>query len=87
MNERTLRLRFFLEVGCAVAGLLLAAVTIAWNDWIEIVFHIDPDAGNGSLELGVCLALVLIAAVSWWLARIEWQRFRALKVASSRRAA
>ncbi len=74
MKERSLRGRFYLEVVLGVAGLVLFAVTLAWNDWIELVFRVDPDAGNGSLEFLVCFALLAAAAWSFWLARTEWRR-------------
>ncbi|HKX19639.1 MAG TPA: hypothetical protein VJT33_16685 [bacterium] len=38
-------------------------------DWIEQVFHISPDGGNGSLEIGiiagtaVALAMVIVGAL------------------------
>ena len=35
MKERSVRRRFYLEVVLGVAGLVLFAVTLAWNDWIE----------------------------------------------------
>ena len=74
MKERSVRRRFYLEVVLGGAGLVLFAVTLAWNDWVELVFRVDPDAGNGSLEFFVCLALPAAAAWSFWLARTEWRR-------------
>jgi hypothetical protein len=68
------RRRFYLEVALGAAGLALFAVTLVWNAWIEIVFHVDPDAGNGSLEFLVCFMLLTAAAWSFWLARTEWRR-------------
>jgi len=36
-------------------------------DWIEQIFHVDPDAGNGSLELLfiVCPIAALILGLLW----------------------
>lgn len=74
MVRRSLRQRFYLEIILGVAGLALFALTLAWNDWIEMVFRVDPDAGNGSLEFFVCFVLLVAAAFSLWVARIEWRR-------------
>ena len=72
-----LRARFFVEVVLGAAALMVFGVTLVWNDWIELLFRIDPDAGNGSLEWAICVALLAAVAASWWLARAEWQRFHA----------
>jgi hypothetical protein len=74
MTSRSLRLRFYVEAILGLAGVAVFAVTLAWNAWIEMVFHVDPDAGNGSLEFLICFALLAAAAVSGWLARTEWRR-------------
>jgi hypothetical protein len=74
MMRSPLSLRFYVESAVGLAGLVLFAVTLVWNDWIEMVFHVDPDAGNGSAELLVCVVLLAIAGVSALLARTEWRR-------------
>ena len=43
-------------------------------DWIERIFHVDPDAGNGSLELLFIVspsAAVVLGFVLWlfWIRR------------------
>jgi len=30
----------------------MALLTLAWPNWIEIIFRVDPDGGNGALEWG-----------------------------------
>jgi hypothetical protein len=47
-----------------------------WNEWIEIVFRVDPDEGNGAAEYLVCFVLLAVAAGSWWLARTQWRAVR-----------
>jgi len=37
---------------------LLCVVTLMWRDWIEVVFRVDPDHHNGSLEWLIVLALL-----------------------------
>jgi hypothetical protein len=42
-------------------------------DWIEQIFHVSPDAGNGSLELLfiVCPIAALLIGLGWlfWIRR------------------
>jgi len=71
-----MQFRFWLEVALATITGILFVVTFFWNDWIELVFHVDPDSGGGSLErllVGVLLVLTIVCVV---LARFEWRRIR-----------
>ncbi len=45
-----LRRRFWLETAPGSITGCLAIVTLFWHDWIEAVFGVDPDRGNGSAE-------------------------------------
>ena len=67
-------MRFYGEVVLGTAAALLFVVTLVWNDWIEMVFRVDPDAGDGGLEKAICLALLALAVGSAWFARTEWRR-------------
>jgi hypothetical protein len=69
--------RYYVELILGAASLLLLAVTLVWNDWIELVFKVDPDAGDGSAEKLVCAVLLAVAVASAWLARAEWRRAHA----------
>src|SRR6266550_2200251 len=42
--------RFWAEVMLAVVTGALGALTLVWQEWIEAVFRVDPDGGDGSLE-------------------------------------
>ena len=80
-HTNALRPRFYVELIVSLAALFLAVITLFWNDWIEMVFRVDPDAGNGSLEKAIVGALIVAAIVCAWLARTEWRR---LQVAATR---
>ncbi len=67
------RVRFFLETVAAVFGMLLAAITLVWPDWIERVFGVDPDGGSGLDEWLIVAASLSVALVSALLARREWR--------------
>ena len=63
----------------ALAGLagLLAVVSIFWRDWLEIVFHADPDHHSGSTELlliaGLAALSVLLGCAARWQV-VRWRR-------------
>jgi hypothetical protein len=66
------RRRFWIELGLAVVSGVLFVLTFVRPDWIEVAFGIDPDQGDGSLEWGLDVVL-LIATVAWSVvARLEW---------------
>jgi hypothetical protein len=83
MPKTSLSFRFYVESALALVGTALFVLTLVWNDWIEIVLHVDPDAGNGSAELLLSVALLAIAAVSVWMARTEWRRSAQEKAVST----
>jgi hypothetical protein len=82
MQTSTLRRRFYWELVLGIAGILLFVLTLVWKDWIELVLHIDPDAGNGALEHLICAVLLGAVAISGWLTRTEWRRARPSKYAA-----
>lgn len=75
-----LRSRFWIESILASATGILAIVTIFWRDWVEAVFGVDPDHGNGSAEWAAVAVLALVAMLFAVGARIEWRHARNLAV-------
>jgi len=71
-----LRFRFWLESVFGSCAGVLAVVTIFWRDWIEAVFGVDPDKGNGTAEWLVVLILLAVALALAAAARGEWRRTR-----------
>ena len=69
-----LRYRFWLESILGSLTGMVAAVTLFWQDWIETVFKVDPDKGNGSAEWLVVSILLFFAVALAVGARLEWQR-------------
>jgi hypothetical protein len=66
--------RFWLEAGLAGVAGVLAVVTLLWRDWIELVFGVDPDGGNGSVEWLVVAVLLGAALAFGGLAAIDFRR-------------
>jgi hypothetical protein len=72
--SRTVRIRFWIEAALALltAGLLM--LTLILREWIELLFGVDPDGGDGSLEWVIVAALLAATVVLAWLAHVEWRR-------------
>ncbi len=71
-----LRRRFWLETVIAIVASILFVITLVWHDWIEIIFKVDPDHGNGLLEWSIVGALLVVTIVLFILARYEWRKAR-----------
>lgn len=75
--RNALRWRFWPEMGLAIVTSILFVFTLAQRDWIEMVFGVDPDQGNGSLEWLMVGALLVVTIALFTLASYEWRRARA----------
>ena len=69
-----LRRRFWVEITLASASAALCLLTILWPTWIELLFKIDPDHANGSLEWLIVALSVAVTVTLAALARYEWRR-------------
>lgn len=65
---------FWVEVALAALSGLLALLTLVTREWIELLFGVDPDGGDGSLEWLLVVALAVVALVLAAVARVEWRR-------------
>ena len=74
--KRQVRLRMWLESVLASTTGVLFLITLVWRDWIERVFGIEPDGGNGTLEWLIVGGLLVATIMLFVLARLEWQRSR-----------
>ncbi len=72
--RKTLRPLFWLETGIATITGILFVITLAWRNWIELVFSVDPDKSNGSLEWLIVGALLVVTLALLTLAGFEWRR-------------
>lgn len=74
--KKVMPLRIWLETGLGAITGILFVITLVWKDWIEIVFGIDPDSGNGSLEWLIVGVLLVVTLALFALASYEWRKFR-----------
>jgi hypothetical protein len=74
MARSSRRLR--LEIGLAAVSVLLFVATVAWPEWIEMIFGVDPDHGDGSLEWLIMGVTALCAIGALLRARADWRRLR-----------
>ena len=68
------RRRLWIEASLAMASGLFFALTLAWPDWIELVFGADPDRGDGSVEWAILALSLMLCLFSLVLGRAEWRR-------------
>jgi hypothetical protein len=68
--------RFVIEAALASGTAVLTLVTLISREWIEVVFHVDPDAGSGLLEWAIVVALAAATLLFSLLARADWRRAR-----------
>lgn len=67
-------MRFRLRSGLALVTAGAATVTAIWPDWIELVFHWNPDHGSGSAEWRIVAIAALTAVASSVSAAHEWRK-------------
>jgi hypothetical protein len=70
------RWQFWAALALGDVSAVLAVVTLITREWIEIVFGVDPDGGNGSLEWVTVVVTAVTAIVCFSYARVEWRRAR-----------
>lgn len=66
--------RFWLELGLAGFSAFLLLLTLVTREWVELIFRVDPDRGNGSFEWLVVVTALVATVTFSMLARLEWQR-------------
>jgi hypothetical protein len=71
--------RFWIESILGAVTAILFLVTLVWREWIEAVFKVDPDDGDGSLEWAIVGVLFAASVTLGVIARAEWRRRAALE--------
>ena len=78
-----IRSRLALQVTACLASAAACIATIINPQWFEYLFDEAPDAGDGSLETWVAVALSLVACLSF--ARLSWRSWVQWRAASGGR--
>ena len=68
--------RAWLATVSAVVGWGLCVLTLVWNEWIELLFGVDPDGGSGAVELLVAGAFLVASVLLAGQARRDWRIWR-----------
>lgn len=71
--KRKLRTIFWWEAVGAVASGVLFIVTLINREWIEVMFGVEPDGGNGTMEWAVVVILAALTLLSGILVGREWR--------------
>lgn len=72
--RRDLPARFWFEAITGVVGSVLFVVTLFSREWFEELTGLDPDGGNGSLEIGLAVGLLALSVTSILAARRDYRR-------------
>ena len=65
---------FRVDLVTSLLATAVLALTLAWPEWLEGIFSVDPDQGSGAAEWGITVGAALIAVSAAILARREWRR-------------
>jgi hypothetical protein len=65
---------FWVRLVLAASSAALLVITVAWPDWIELVFRVDPDHGSGWLEWAIVMVAFALTVTFSVGARHEWRR-------------
>jgi hypothetical protein len=68
------RARVWVEAAVAGLSASLALLTLFWRDWIEAIFHVDPDRHNGSTEWAIVALLLTVSLLLALDVRAERRR-------------
>jgi hypothetical protein len=66
----------WVETAVAAASACLFLLTLVWRQWIEAVFGVEPDGGDGSLEFAIPVVLLSLTIIVSLLARRDWRARR-----------
>jgi hypothetical protein len=69
--------RLRIEVALAAVSVFLFVLTLITREWVEFIFRVDPDHGDGSFEWLIFAVTAIVAIVAALLARADWRRLQA----------
>ena len=72
--EPAVRARVWVEAVVAGLSASVAVLTLFWRDWIEAIFHVDPDRHNGSVEWAIVALLFTVSLLLALDVRAERRR-------------
>jgi hypothetical protein len=72
--RRQLPQRFWVEAAFGVISTVLLVLTFVVPNWIELLFRVTPDAGNGSTEWGLAFSLAAVSVVMFAFAGRTWRK-------------
>jgi hypothetical protein len=74
-------LRFWIDGALGVFSTVMLVMTVTMPDWIERIWGLDPDGGDGSVEWGLTIFMV-VAALAFFA---DAHRVRSRSAATSAR--
>lgn len=75
--RRTLPALFWIELLLSVLSAISLILSLFNPQWIETLFEVSPDAGDGSTEWGWTLGFLVSTVLLGVLTRREWRKAHA----------
>jgi len=72
MGPKHLRRRFWIEAALAGITGCLFVLTLLFQEWIEVVFGVEPDGGSGTIEWLASCGFLLVTIATIIVARVEY---------------
>ncbi|MBB5318085.1 hypothetical protein HDF09_002771 [Edaphobacter lichenicola] len=66
--------RIWVEIVLGLMSAALLSLTILLPDWMEVLFGLAPDAGDGSAEWGVALLWATVSVLMFGFAGRTWRK-------------
>ena len=76
MQPKKLPGRVWVETAMAALSAAATLLTLAWPQWIEGLFDMEPDAGSGETEWGISIGLAVATLAFVTRAAWAWRRHR-----------
>jgi hypothetical protein len=72
--QNRLPAKIWVEIALGMISASLLALTILLPDWMEVLFGLAPDAGDGSTEWGLALSLATFSVLMFGFAGRTWRK-------------
>lgn len=66
--------RVWVELALGLTSSVLLALALLSPRWMELLFGLAPDAGDGSAEYGLALVWATVSFLMFGLARYTWKK-------------
>lgn len=81
---QSMRVRLCVKFALSIVSALLLGITLRWPQWIEMMFDVDPDGGDGSSEWGLTLTFAAVTILAFASTARDFRNYKKFGSASFR---